>query len=272
MDESGGAREEELLRQIESTFPTLDRWQQVLSTGARLSPASELAADDSDWPWAPASQMAWAGLASARDHLHAVRVHIEALEMFPTAQSTLVRGALVGASQCVWILESDDPAVRRRRAQELALETYKRHLEYVDQAIQSSAAGLTAKAPLVRERLTERRQQLTEKLSAAGKPNRFTVTPIIELAAEATFGDPALTIEAVLEWRSTSGAAHGLVWPLLGRPDTAVVTGPDEHGMATHEAGGGLHRIGNGYLCAYWMTVKGWRLWQQRGGVELWPA
>ena len=57
----------------------------------------------------PVSQVAWAGLAAASDHLQAIRVHLDpprgtALNLFPFAQFTLSRSALIGACQAVWVL------------------------------------------------------------------------------------------------------------------------------------------------------------------------
>jgi hypothetical protein len=53
---------------------------------------------------------------------------------------------------------------------------------------------------------------------------------MIEEAAELAFGQPALTREAILCWRNTSGAAHGFPWQFLGTAGTmqTKLTGDEE--------------------------------------------
>lgn len=82
-----------------------------------------------DWkPW-PLSQLAFGGLAAARDHLQAIRVHIEAGQLFPLATDTLLRGALLGAAQTVWMLAPDDQPTRLDYARTAAAEMLRRHRE-----------------------------------------------------------------------------------------------------------------------------------------------
>jgi hypothetical protein len=75
--------DEELLRSLEATFPVIDRWRYIL--GSDLVPAldSELAEDDLAWPPARISSLALLALGAAREHLHAIRLLVEAGELFP---------------------------------------------------------------------------------------------------------------------------------------------------------------------------------------------
>ena len=63
---------------IRSTFADLDAWGLRLMKPWQPDPGTPLEQDDLDWPPFPVTQVAVAGLGSARDHLQAVRVHIDA--------------------------------------------------------------------------------------------------------------------------------------------------------------------------------------------------
>ena len=119
--------------QIRATFADLDAWGVRLRTVYRPAPGSDLAADDLDWPVLPVSQVAIAGMGSARDHLQAVRVHLDLdlPEVFPFAQGTLLRTAMLSAAQAVWVLAPDAPADRVKNARTLARHTYEQHLLYL---------------------------------------------------------------------------------------------------------------------------------------------
>lgn len=121
----------ELLDMIRETFPTLDRWGRRLADGYVPASGSDLAVDDEDWTPSRASQMALMGLGSARDHLHAVRVLIEARQLFPYAQLSLIRGALIGSSQAVWLLSPTDSSTRVERARLIAKESYAMHGKFL---------------------------------------------------------------------------------------------------------------------------------------------
>ena len=112
------------LRLLRSTFPTLDEWGVDLESAFVPGQGSALAVDDTDWIPVPVSQVAVMGLGSARDHLQAVRVLIEAGQVFPFAHSTLIRSAVVGGAQAVWVLAPEDPATRIDRARLLAEHMY----------------------------------------------------------------------------------------------------------------------------------------------------
>src|SRR6185312_2717193 len=141
-------------------------------------PGTDLAIDDDDWPYFPPSTVAWSGLSSATDHLDAIRRHLNAGFTFPMAHLTLCRSALIL------------------------------------NGLQDSNAVPDLGTDLVAENVAQRKAQLAEKWEADNQTSVLETTLLIRQAAEGVFpSQPELADEAVLVWRSSSGAAHGLPWP-----------------------------------------------------------
>lgn len=253
------------LQRIEDTFSDLDLWDRRTSAGFVPQPGSVLALDDEDWkPWR-LSQLAFGGLAAAQDHLEAIRVHIEARRLFPLATDTLLRGALLGAAQAVWLLAPDDRAERLDFARCAAAEMHKRHREWLTD-LRKIPAEPHEGTETVYAHVMEREDELMAKRAAVGQSRKFEATNIIERAADTVFG-PATVTEARTVWRSLSGAAHGLAWPLLGRTGTEQTSAADGQGMADFQSGGSLDASLNAYLLAYGLSVKGWELLDLRGSA-----
>ncbi|MGI9052817.1 MAG: hypothetical protein ACR2HQ_09240 [Ilumatobacteraceae bacterium] len=262
------AQEQALLRALQATFPVLDQWRDLLCKPFVPVDSSDLAVDDQDWRWLQPGQLAWAGLSSARDHLHAVRVHIEARELFPVAQSTLIRAGLVGGATTVWLLAPSGRHERLRRSRVLLAETYRRHDQFNTKALELPTdqllPGATPFAAHIRNRLGE----VQAKRDADGQRGGFVQTDVIHEAALVVFPhNPAAVTEIDLIWQSTSGAAHGLTWSLFGQPDSTLVSEPDESGMAWFAVAGGLQRIANSYLGVFQLALRGWQLLAARSGI-----
>jgi hypothetical protein len=77
------------LTRITATFPQLDAWGERLRQEWRPDRGSQLAYDENGWPPNPVGNIAWASLGSAWDHLQALRVLIEARQLFSFAAETL---------------------------------------------------------------------------------------------------------------------------------------------------------------------------------------
>lgn len=253
------------LRQIEGTFGDLELWDARTAAGFVPEPGSPLALDDEDWkPWR-LSQLAFGGLAASHDHLEAIRVHIEARRLFPLATDTLLRGALLGAAQAVWLLAPDDHVTRLDFSRCAAAEMHRRQREWLSD-LRKIPAEPHEGTDKVYAHVLERERELQAKRAAAGQTRKFDNTNIIERAAAAAF-DPATVTEARTVWRALSGAAHGLSWPMLGRVGTEQTSAADGEGMADFQAGGSLDAILNGYFLAYRLALKGWDLLDLRGSA-----
>jgi hypothetical protein len=249
---------------VQSTFADLDAWNARTNSVFTPNAGSDLALDDEDWvPWRM-SQLAICGLAAAHDHLDAVRVHFEARRGFPLATETLIRGALLGAAQAVWMLAPADRDKRLDYSRCLAAEMYKRHREYLGDLREIDPTRTHASTETVFAHVAQREHELAAKRAAAGQARKFEATRVIEDAAMATMGKHVAT-EARTVWRGLSGAAHGLIWPALGRPGSAMTGPADRDGLAPMVTQGSWDASVNGYMFAYHLSAKGWELLDKRG-------
>ena len=250
---------------IRDTFPDLDLWDARTSTGFIPEPGSPLALDDEDWkPWR-LSQLAFGGLAAAQDHLEAIRAHIEAGRGFPLATDTMLRGALLGSAQAVWLLAPDDRETRLDFARCAAAEMHKRHREWLSD-LRKIPGEPHEGTEIVYAHVVMRENELADKRTAAGQARRYDNTNIIERAAAAAFG-PSMVTEARTVWRSLSGSSHGLVWPMFGRTGTEQTSAADGDGVAEFRSGGSLAASLNAYMLAYHLSGKGWQLLDLRGAA-----
>lgn len=249
---------------VVGTFPTLDDWRDRLGTVYTPQPGSELAADDADWPALPLSQVAVGSMGAAKDHLQAVRVLIEAREVFPYAQASLVRTALLSAGQAVWLLAPDDRAERLKNARTLTAHIHDQHLHFLHD-LQDLAPSPHSGTDAVEQHVTLRSQQLTQQRAADGQKAKFNATEVIQTAALAAWGKADLAKEAKAEWRRGSGAAHGLLWSTFGGPGTRM-TDADANGMATFQTGGAIDAFANSYLAAFHLLRHAFTLLERRGG------
>ncbi|MGN2642236.1 hypothetical protein ACTD5D_39935 [Nocardia takedensis] len=267
-----GERDEDEVT-VRATFDQLDRWR---AATAPFEPGSgsQLRGDDDDWPPCALSQVAHQGLAVAVEHLQAVRAHVDlgwsrVVNLYPLAHATLCRTALVGAAQTVWLLAPDDRDERLRRHRVIVAEMQKRHLQYL-----TELQALTTDAPhegtdRVADHVALRIREMSDKRAARGEKGGLDTTTMIREAALAAFAahpDPEdLARQAVLVWRSGSGAAHGFYWQVFGRPGTEQVTAADSRGLATFSVGGSFQAIAQSYMAAYHLCAFGWTLLRRRG-------
>lgn len=254
------------LELIEQTFPDLDRWQ---ARGARVhlpEPGSELASDDVDWPPFPTTQVAVSGLGLATDHLLAIRHIVQTRHSFVGAEMSLARAALVGSAQAVWVLAPDDQSVRLERSRTIAAEQINNHSRYLSEL--ASLAGGTHDATNQAAGFAEQQSaELKAKRRAESQGRRLNTTEVVEQAALVTFSNEARAAEAKIEWRRSSGVAHGFRWALLGSARTLLVDEGDSGGLGTFAASGGVDRFINLYMCVTYVMSKGWNLLDQRSSA-----
>ena len=82
-----------------------------------VQPGSILGIDDQLWPHHPTSQVARLAMIAASEHLDVIEVIMEMAptRTFITAPYSVVRGALVGAAQALWILGASNAVDRQQR-------------------------------------------------------------------------------------------------------------------------------------------------------------
>lgn len=258
----------EILREIAATYPTLDRWRQRAAEVIRPSIDSELHRQDLEWPYVPSSQIALAGLAAAREHLHAVRLLVAAGELFPAATATLARAGLEGAAQTVWTLAPDDHAERMRRSLSVVREDYRHHRNYGLSAADANTVEATPTAGEQMTRLNARLKEVTALADQYGGATKINMTDdVLPAAVKATAHEEEFHEHVQLRHRQMAGSAHSLLWPHFGYADTRAHS-VDPVGISEMSDGGDFDRLGMDYFSAYHVASRGWRLFAQRAGRE----
>jgi hypothetical protein len=265
--ENVGVTPDDMLQALADTRQTLDRWRSLVANGVTATQGSELQRQDDEWPFVPSSTIALAGLAAAREHLHAIRLLVDARQLFPSATSTLARAALVGAAQTVWMLVPDGHDERMRRSASLAREDYRHHINYAEFAI--NHAETLELHPLADQQLEGLRLRLDEVTALAVKHGgaiRINITDdVLPIAVTATTNQREAQDEMQLRWRAMSGSAHSLLWPHFGHDGTSVGAA-DERGVGQVVVRGDVARLAMDFFSAYHVAQRGWDLFAQRAG------
>jgi hypothetical protein len=254
----------DLLATIRKTFPVVSRWRVVLAS--QIDVGGELAEDDLAWQWLPSSTLAMVGLGAAREHLHAIRLLIDAGELFPSATSTLARSGLIGASQAVWILRPDDRRERLRRALSLARHDYVQHQKfgrYVTESFPAEQTHRSAREQM--SRLKMRVEQVDALLADLGGAYRIDMTNVVLRDAVDVFADPAVRAQVRGRWQQVSGSVHGLAWQHFGQEGTEVAElSADGIGLVT--IGGDIAQLAVDYFCVFHLASAAWKLFARRAG------
>ncbi len=258
-------RDRAALNAIEPTFVQLDAWRERSRSPERPDRRSELDADARIWTWHPPYEVARQSLIAAVQHLNLARTAIAAREIYPTSHFPVLRGALVGAAQGVWLLAPDDAHERQQRALRVIDEWYSRRTQY-NRAI--DPAGLSRPdQERLREQtrhLEERRRQaraLWARTSTLGADETLNLTNVITWASADSFPDPALQSDTRLLWNMMSGDAHALGWPLAIRSREWM---KDRDGLGVAAAPGDLLDIAQPYVASYRLLRRGWSLFDRR--------
>lgn len=203
------------LTQMLDTAPDLDRWRIRAHRVEVPERGSDLAIDDEIFPHMAMSQLARMSLVLAGEHLRLALDAIKAKQLYPSSHFTVLRGALVGASQAVWILGPEDRGQRAERALTVLAEMYVQMDKYYGYLAGTQLDGDD------RARLDDQRSWLSERQAgvAAARTGKasLNLTDLIGTASDHTFVDGP-SREAVRRlWREMSADAHVLGWSLFQR-------------------------------------------------------
>lgn len=257
--------DEELLAHIYETFPTLNGWEARLKHPFTAVPGSELSFDDEDWPHRPLSQVVWSLLGSAKDHAMAFGEALVEHRLHPWADRTLIRSAIIAGAAAVWILGPDDPNTRMRHSRAMVADDCMQAKKFIKQLGKEADPGAL--------------ETIQEQLAALGNVGQINNTDIIAAAAEACGLDGN---EALVEWRQTSGAAHGHMWQNMLRwadegddPSEGAMT--EEQRKASARPGGLISDVtvqgevgdvANAYMLSFLFQRKAWSLLDRRNATD----
>lgn len=260
------------LARIERCLEAAEQWH--LRTPEAETPAdgSRLAADNARNPSFRPSSVAWASIGSAVDHLGLAEDSIRrdgGGRLRPMAFYTVCRGALVAASQAIWVM-TGSREVRLRRVRLLELEEtysfrqflndYARDEDLVEDTSREFAEELQAKARATADRHKELRDEL--------RPQRgeYSVTRTLRDAAEEVQGhlgeDRWLRRAYMYEWRAASGDAHARLWTrsVRSRVDVPLIG----EGVSIRVTTGTTESYGQSLGAATMATSHALRLWDEQ--------
>lgn len=245
---------------IEETFPDLDGWQSRGPKEEEPHRGSDLYIDDQLFASMPLSQMIRLSLLSSSEHLRVIRDTLTAQNLYPTAVYTVLRSALVGASQAVWIMFPEDRGTRQERG-----------LILVEEMIRQSrvvllAPSKTAPSPSDAAAIQQQVRFLDERLdflsSRRTTRSKLSQTDMIGWALDHTFSDLGLQDAGRIWWRRMSSDAHVLGWSLFQR---SAVSGVDRRSsIATFSGSGSFEDLANPYMASFRMLKHGWSLFDRR--------
>lgn len=222
-----GVADDGTWRELLDSEPELRRWQARINAWSGPEADSALADDDETWTPFPLSAVVLNKMASVTDHLLAVQV-LSSGKPHPLAPFTLLRPALLGASQAVWLLDAE-PAKRRARAAHFAFafgQDYRTYLRSAREAEQLDYGP----AGIVLGRIIMREWGLMRLRSALPKPGPSADTSVIRFAASSAISAASQGSDddrkrwppqAEAFWRNMSGDVHSSPWAAMARRSSA---------------------------------------------------
>lgn len=255
-------------------FDAVEGWEARIEQAPTVPvPGSSLADEDRTFPVMPVSQVAYNGLVSAVEHLDYFRSSFQTTgRLYPAANYTVIRSALMGSAQAVWVLGPPTSEARIGHALEIAIDSYNQERKRV-----GAATELTAEQQGVAEKLIG---TLDARLDAAaavaagmGKDTanirkwKLDMTRVIAEAVALVFLDDNPDAEllrsgAGMLWRSQSGHAHGTPGSRLSliNRDDIVSDGGAHWGAATSS----FEQVATAFTAATLITNEAWRLYDQQ--------
>lgn len=223
---------------------------------------SELNKDDAVFPYSPISEASRVCLVSAGEHLRLAWTALEVGEVYTIAHFTTLRGALVAASQAVYILGPEEAEVRRQRGLAVIIESYTRLRQFHQYMLKMPGLPESEK-----QQMSDQVDWISTRIGMAreaGADQRVNLTGgVIPYAAEIVYGKkPGLEHSVNILWRQMSGDAHALSWSLALKS----TIGAAEKGqvLSTGAAGGSLQAIAEPFEASFKILKRGWSLFDQR--------
>jgi hypothetical protein len=261
-------------QRLRMMFDTIQQWQNRVEHPPLTAEAgSSLAADDRALPTLPASHVAYSGLLVAVEHLHLFRTAFANSQLiYPTAYFTILRTALMGAAQAVWVLAG--PRQQRvAHALMIAIDDINQRrklLQDLGTLPTEQQAAADAELRNLATRLDEAEAAATAHGIQLGNITRYTLnmTTVIKQAAQLAFpnNDASSTLirdRAGFLWRNASGHAHGTPSSRLTLIRTdQVARRPDGSGVGKPDAS--IENITTVAMNPFSLAKEAWTLYDRR--------
>jgi len=225
-------RTDQAMKWAYSLFPRME------SLPPKVEQGSALAGDDKRYSLMPTSHLAWIGLSAAIEHFYAASLLWNATDQatMPSAYSSLLRPALVGAGQAYWLLAPTSRDERVHRTLLLAREDTQRARALSDDVRRSPGRfgandeWAQSEANKMLTTFDKRLAEIDKQIDPSRKPKAYSQTTMIEaVAARLSPTDRVTEFALLYMWRTTSGDAHALMWQKFARGAGDRVTESDGH-------------------------------------------
>lgn len=259
-------------KRIDQVRDVVGKWQRRLVHPDDPEPGSSLAADDAVFTRMPCSQLAWWSLGVGVEHMDAtLRLFDEQVArggpILPSANFTVLRGALVGTSHAVVLLSPTRREERVNFGLQVAREEYRQVYNFRKRILDHPGlVEATRRAASGKDHLSSfeaKRDEVTELLKSRGVTHFLTDTEIIERAAELAHTGPRdadlLRSSVTMEWALGSGAAHGRLLMTMHRPSSHRI----ENGN-TALMGSTYEDVAQPLIGVFLMLNEAWRQWDLR--------
>lgn len=192
------------------------------------------------------------------EHLRLALDALNAKQVYPSSHFTVLRGALVGASQGVWILSPDDRGERRERGLAVLAEMYDQMGKYYD-SLDGLSQDDQEKLDDQKDWLSIRKAGVTAvRTGVAG----LNLTEVVRASAEDAFASVGHREAVRRLWREMSADAHALGWSVFQRSSFGP---PDRRtGIGQGKAPGSPGHLAEAFLPSYRMLKHGWSLFDRR--------
>ncbi|WP_244931474.1 hypothetical protein [Nocardioides sp. W7] len=169
-------------------------------------------------------------------------------EFGPTvlAMQSLLRTAIWGGAQTVWLLAEDDRAKRLERATRVQYYSDDNYREWLNTYAADPAA-------------VRARDKVIEKLGDLGKQAKVDQTTVVQKVPGLVFADqPEAVRESEQAWRELGSTAHALPWEIDTRVTSERTSLPAPSGHITRQVTARWAEIGSHLGFAYAFLSKGW--------------
>lgn len=173
------------------------------------------------------------------------------------SMQTLLRTAMIGGAQAVWLLSPDDQATRVERASQLGRDAYWNQAMWANTITLEDPGVDPVELTTVRETLGE--------LIPGKRGAEVKLGPVIRAAAEYVYAsppDPEIWAACVAEFRHLSSAAHALPWNISTRAEKQATELDGRAGTLYLPS---WTQLQGALSCSHAFLETGWRLLHERG-------
>lgn len=251
-------------QRVETIRPEIVEWTRRQEYGYRPSAGSPLATDDQQAPGMWVSDLAWSSLTTGSEHLMSTVEYLST--MGPTVRSlqSMLRTAIWGGAQAVWLLSPGERSVRVERAAlayVYSKDNYLKWLNTFDE--QDPATNNPHELRKERSETTTLVEDLRRKLNLSGRVKGPDQTDVVARVAALIFAEqPEAAVQCGQSWRSLGAVAHALPWELdtRGTREALQTSG----GRTTTRVTARWAEIAGELSYAYAFLKKGWSLLDER--------